>query len=383
MASDYPNILQVAPIPRGSTKESHSRLQGITSSLTELGYDSVICTYAESKSIDGAENLRASASKKNVRTQDQLKKCALSSNLKLAFLSLKTFNKIDPVAIHSYGFSGLSIAMLIKLFYFWKRTPVIVDLNTADASRLTKMSRYTPKILLAHLSTLITCPNKTEMLKIQEHLGLNNRKISLVVDGINSFPVTDLKRKEIIRQKLRLPENKTVIVVNEVLEKSSLLKDIKNIIMECRDLQNELHFVIIGNPKKYLQSYLKKSNVKGLCTFVGDVDDKLLPQYYSIADIALAPSYLHEDKDRIKLLTFMANELPVIAYDGKNQQRILSDNSPLSHSLKDIISNIKDLHYNKKWQSALAHSNAQRFDEFYSWQVSKEQLHATYVQALS
>jgi len=272
--------------------------------------------------------------------------------------------------------------MLIKFSFFWKRIPVIVDLNSIDANRLTKASRFTPKALSTHLSTLVTCPNKFEINLVQERLGINREKVSLVVDGINSSPVTDQDRKATIRKKLRIPDNKTVIVINEVLEKAPLLKDILKIIVACSDLQNEIHFVVIGNPKKHLYAYLKKKRLKDMCTLVGDVENKQLPQYYSIADIALAPSYLHQDKDQTKLLTYMANELPVIAYDGKNQQQILSDKSPLSHSLQEIISNTKYLHYNQQWQSTLARANAERFNEFYSWQVSKEQLHASYAQAL-
>lgn len=384
MASDYPNILQIAPIPHGSTKVLHARLQGIVTSLSELGFDSVVCTYAESKTIDGAENLRVTPSKHEVKTQTELKRQSLVSNLKLTLLTLKTFHQIQPVALHAYGFRGLLIATLVKFCFFWKNPPIVVDLNEAGIEKLNKASRFSLKGLLTRIATIATCASKTCIQAAEEKLALSAEKVSLVVNGINSSPLLDLEQKVIIRQKLKLSDKKTIVVINEPLDKSSVvLKDIQKTIHACQALRNELHFIIIGSPKKYLYAFLKKYQLKDMCTLIGDVNHKLLPQYYSVADIALAPSYLHEDKDRIKLLTFMANELPVIAYDGKNQQQLLPDNTPLSHSLKEIVSLLKDLHHNQGWQQRLAVTNVERFQEFYSWEVSKEQLYATYAQALS
>ena len=383
MDSNYPNILQIAPIPTGSTKQLHARLQGIVMSLTELGYDSVICTYAESKTITGAENLRVAASKKEVTTHDQLEKLSFSSNIKLAILSIKTFHRVNPVAIHAYGFRGMTIALLIKLCFFWKRTPTVFDLGEASINKITNKSKFSVKGLLAKTSSLVTCSNQNGIQSIEKNLGLNSRKISLVVNGINSHSTIDHSRKNTIREKLKLSSHKTIVVINESLEKSPLLKDIQKTIFACKNMGDELHFLIIGSPEKYLYRFLKKYHLRDMCTLIGEVNPRLLPQYYSVSNIALTPSHVHQDNDRVKLLTFMANELPVLAYDGKNQQHFLPENTPLSHSLKEIVQNLKDLHHNKERQKNLAFENAKRFKEYYSWEVSKEQLYASYAQVLS
>ena len=384
MASDYPNILQIAPIPHGSTKQLHTRLQGTVSSLTELGFDSVVCTYAQSKTIDDAENIRVSPPKQEIKTQNELKKHAFSSNLKLTLLAVKTFHRVNPVALHAYGFRGLLIASVVKLCFIWKNPPIVVDLNEEGIEKLSKASRFSLKGLLTRIASVVTCESKTSIQIAEERLALTTEKLCLVVSGVNSSPLLDEEQKQTIRQKLKLSDQKTTVIINESLDKSStVLKDIQKTIHACRKLRNELHFIIIGAPKKYLYAFLKKYELKDMCTLIGEVNQKLLPQYYSVSDIALAPSYLHENKDQIKLLTFMANELPVVAYDGKNQQQILPDNTPLSHSLRDVVSHLKDLHHNKEWQARLAAENRQRFQEFYSWEVSKEQLYAAYAQALS
>jgi len=384
MASDYPNILQIAPIPSGSTKLLHTRLQGIVTCLSELGYDSAICSYAESKTIDGAENLRVTPSQREVRTHGQLEKLALSSNIKLTLLAIKAFYEIQPVALHAYGFRGMMIATLVKFCFFWKNPPIIGDLDDIEIAKLNKTSRFGLKGILTRIASIVTCASKGCIETVEEKLALNSVKVSLVVSGINSSPLLDQEQKAVIRKKLRLSDDKTMVVINEPLDKHSIvLKDIRKTIHACQSLKDQLHFMVIGSPKKYLYAFLKKYELKEMCTLIGEVNEKLLPQYYSVADIALAPSYLHEDKDRIKLLTYMANELPVVAYDGKNQQQLLPDDTPLSHSLKGIVSHVKDLHYNKQWQYRLAQSNVERFEEFYSWEVSKEQLYASYAQVLS
>ena len=382
MPSDYPTLLQIAPIPLSSTKLQHTRLQGIVTSLTELGYDSIVCSYAQSKDLHGAENLRTTF-KHDIRTHEQLEKSALSTHLKLTLLCINTFRVHNPIAIHAYGFRGLKISAIVKACFFWKQTPIICDLSDSEVDKLKKRHRFSLSALLMKMANVVICSSQNSLEVVQRELALDSAKAALVVSGINSYTQLSDDRIETIRQKLKIDESRTVIAVNGGLEKGSTeLKELQKIIHSFKKMSDQLHFLIIGEPKKYLYSFLKKYELRSMCSLVGDVPEKLLPKYYSVTNLALCLDRSNNDDNRINILNFMANALPVVCYETKLQTQYLAQNSPFSSSISDLRNALKDLHYNRQWQIELADQNYQQFEEFYSWEVSKEQLHATYSQVL-
>ena len=239
------------------------------------------------------------------------------------------------------------------------------------------------KALLIKAANVTLCPTQASLETIQQTLNLTSTKAALVVNGINASETLSEKTIASIRTKLKLDESKTIIAVNGGLEKSrDQLKKLQKVIYKLKESEENVHFLIIGEPQKYLYSFLKKYHARRMCSFVGDVTTKLLSQYYSVCDLALILDQTNNDDSRITVLNFMANALPVVAFETPLYKHYLSDNSPFSRSTNGIVNNLKDLHHNKEWQQKLALQNIQRFEEFYSWEVSKEQLYSTYMQAL-
>jgi len=120
-----------------------------------------------------------------------------------------------------------------------------------------------------------------------------------------------------------------------------------------------------------------------MCTLASDVPIKLLPKYYSVVDLALSLDQSDSEENRVIILNYMANKLlPIVSYETPNQRTYLPQGTPLAKSISDINSNLKKLLKNTKNLDQLSNLNIKRFEEFYSWEVSKEQLYATYMQAL-
>lgn len=383
MASDYPTILQIAPIPLSSTKLQHARLQGMVTSLSELGYDSIVCTYPQSKEINGAENLHTASRNDNIRTHDELERNSFGTHIKLTLLGIKAFQRSAPVAIHTYGFRGLKISAIIKSVFFWKPIPLVCDLSEDDSDKLSALSRFSLTGLLIKMSKVVICPTQSSLETTQDALGLDSTNISLVVNGIDSSQELSQDQLDSIREKLKVSPDKTTIVVNGGLEKNSLeLKALQKIIFSAKKNNVPAHFLIIGEPKKYIYAFLKKYEARTMCSLIGNVTPKLLPHYYSAADIALSFDQSNSDESRIILLNFMANALPVICYDTKSQRHYLPENTPLATSVNDINSQLKELLPNNEMKEKLSRENLKRFEEYYSWEVSKEQLYSTYMQAI-
>jgi len=383
MSSDYPIILQIVPIPTSSTKLRHARVQGMATSLTELGYDSIVCTYAHSKEIEGAENLYTTSKHKSIQTHQELEKDASATHFQLLKLGLKTFRGNSPMAIHTYGFRGLKISALIKTLYFWKRTRLICDLSEEESNKLSTISRFSLTGILIKMANVVTCPTQNSLEVTQEALGLDTTSVSLVVNGIDSHTSVSNGNLDSIREKLKIAPGKTVIGINGGLEKSSTaLKELQKVIYSFKEQADQVHFLIIGEPRKYLYSFLKKYEIESMCTLASDVPIKLLPKYYSVVDLALSLDQSDSEENRVIILNYMANKLPIVSYETPNQRTYLPQGTPLAKSISDINSNLKKLLKNTKNLEQLSNLNIKRFEEFYSWEVSKEQLYATYMQAL-
>lgn len=383
MASDYPTILQIAPIPTSSTKIRHARVQGIVTSLLELGYDSIVCTYPQSKEIQDAECFYTESNKKNIETHQELEKTASSTHFKLFLLSLKTYRNTSPMAVHTYGVRGLKIAVAIKLLHFWKRTRLICDLSDYETNKLGAVSRFSLTNFLIRFTNVVTCSSQDALETAQQSLGLNTTDISLIVSGIDPAQEFSAERQSSIREKLKIDSSKSVIVINANLDKSDkILKELQKLILNFKDKKDDIHFLVIGEPKKYLYAFLKKYDFREICSLVGDVDSKLLPQYYSVADIALSLDESDSNDNRVQTINFMANKLPVIGYNTRTHRDYLPKGTPLANSISSINKNLNMLLDDQPTRQKLLRLNIKRFNEFYSWEISKEQLYATYMQAL-
>ena len=383
MSSDYPIILQIVPIPKSSTKLRHARVQGIVTSLTELGYDSIVCTYAHAKEVQGAENLYTTSKQKNIQTHKQLEKDAFATHLQLLKLGLKIFRNNTPMAIHTYGLRGLKISALIKLLFFWKRSRLICDFSEEESNQLNTISRFSLTGFLVKMANVVTCSTQSSLEITQEALGLDPTNISLVVNGIDSNKELNNDNVDNIKEKLKIAPGKTVIAINGGIEKStSTLKELQKIIFSFKEQMDKVHFLIIGEPRKYLYSFLKKYEIDSMCTLASDVQPKLLPKYYSVANLALSLDQSDSEENRVTILNYMGNCLPIVCYETQNQRNYLPQGTPLANSITDINSNLKNLIQSSENQEKLSRLNMKRFEEFYSWEVSKEQLHATYMQTL-
>ena len=393
MASKYPTILQIAPTPFFSERGYHVRIDGVVRCLTALSYDNTICTYADGKDIDDLDIRRITPLKNANKLVPRSGKYKLRADWRLLWLAVKTYREIKPVAIHAHLHEGIAIGWCVKLLFFWRRTPLIGDLQYSLSSQLEKQESFKKQSLLYRFvkpferlllwsTTYIVCSSEYLLEVIQDRFGIDSRKVMLAQDGTDPVPPLSHKRAQLIRKKLRIPENKTVIVYSGSLKKSKSLGDLKQLIVNCKPLEDELHFLILGHPKDELSSFLRKMKVRKMCTLTGKIDFKKLPQYLGVADIAIDPKYLAADESVTQLLIYMSNNLPVVAFNGENNRKFLPLGTPLANSPSELLDNLKNLHNDPELRAEAASAHLQQFQDHYSWKVTQQQLAAVYAQAL-
>src|SRR5262249_47322436 len=133
--------------------------------------------------------------------------------------------------------------------------------------------------------------------------------------------VSDLKTA------LNLPVGKKVVVFIGLLKAyqgvDSLLEAIKILVHQLG--YTGAHFLIMGFPDEDVYAARAADMGIGAYTaFTGKIDYKQVPRYLALGDVAVAPKLSPTEGDG-KIYNYLANGLPIVAYDRPASKEILGD----------------------------------------------------------
>lgn len=380
-------ILQIAPTPFFSDRGCHIRIEGIVRCLTELGHNNTVCTYHHGRDIAGIKTQRIKPIANYTQTAAGPSKYKLLADWRLLLLSIKQYRHLKPDVIHAHLHEGLLIALLIKVLFFWRRTPVVGDMQgsltgelEAHGSFKEKPYLYWPvrsiEWLLMKLANRIVCSSQHSLEKIQHSFSVTPNKISLAQDGADqALPLSNTKKLE-LRQQWNLPEDKTLVVYSGALLKSKGLNELKTIIKNSNPEQ--IHFLIIGYPVNDLQTFLEQQQLQERCTLTGQVPFEQLNDYLGLADIAIDPKYNDAGEGSGKMLNYLAHGLTIVAFDTVNNREFLPDNALLASDLEQITTQLHALAIDPEQRKRIGAANLTQFENHYSWQTCKQQLAEVY-----
>jgi glycosyltransferase involved in cell wall biosynthesis len=136
----------------------------------------------------------------------------------------------------------------------------------------------------------------------------------------------------------------------------------------------EVKFLIVGYPNE--QRYREKAEALGVgkwVHFTGKISYEDVPQYLSLADVAVSPK-ISESEANLKLFTYMAMGLPTVVFDNPINREILGDAGVYAKSgdvgslAGALIGVLKD----RAWAKQLGERARQKATADYSWlQVGK------------
>ncbi len=385
-------ILQIAPTPFFSDRGCHIRIEGIVRCLTELGYDNTVCTYHHGREVDGVKTKRISPIKNYTQTEAGPSKYKLWADWKLLWLSLKHYRTLKPVAIHAHLHEGLMIGLVVKVLFFWRRTPLIADMQGSLTGELEAHgsfkkwpflkwpTRLIERLLMWCANTII-CSSSHSLNKIKGDFGIADEKISLAQDGAApATPLSEEHRAELFK-KLSLPINKTIVVYSGALLDGKGLRELKEVISGNQN--SDVHFLIIGYPTENLAQFLKEKNLVDHCTLTGRIPFESLPDYLSTADIAIDPKLSDAGEGSGKMLNYLACGLPVLAFDTQNNRDFLPKETTLANNVEEMLTQLQYFTDSAAARQKEGKRNLKQFTERYSWSVTKGQLKRVYDSTLT
>ncbi len=162
-----------------------------------------------------------------------------------------------------------------------------------------------------------------------------------------------------------------------------LLRSIKIIMQDWG--RKDIRFVLMGGGENLpvLKKMADDLGLQDVCHFTGRIPDKLLRQYLSTADVAVAPdpvNPLNNISTMNKILEYMAMSRPIVSYRLVESERsageaaLYAEDNNEEDFARKIITLLDDPELRKK----LGDYGRKRFEEKLSWERSTQQLLAAY-----
>lgn len=260
----------------------------------------------------------------------------------LIFL-LRDYRKIDVIQAHGF-IAALTAVFLGKLF----KKRVVVNTHVAFKLKNNFMTKIIKWTLLNSDNILVLTRNVKESLI---KLGIPTDRIGIYHYWVDQKIFNKQKNS---KKKLGWENKFVVLFVGRLIEVKGV-----NIIFDLAENMKGINFVVIGSG--LLNEELKEKSSKfPNITFLGKVENKNLPIYYSGADLLLIPSKIfkqeYEEGIPRVMIEALSCGLPVISTRSGGISDVFSDEigQLVDDNLKSMMKGIEDFYRDKSFLKSIA-----------------------------
>ncbi|MBX2878795.1 MAG: glycosyltransferase [Granulosicoccus sp.] len=382
-------ILHIAPTPFFSDRGCHIRIAGIVTCLQKLNFNNLVCTYHLGKDVNGIATCRIANIKNYQKTTAGPSKYKLWADFKLLCIALKQYRHTRPVAIHAHLHEGVLVAWFVKLLNFWRRTPVVADLQGSLVGELETYGSFKkypflkwPIALIERVLLLlpnhIVCSSQHALEIMTARFPESAHKLTLAQDGADEPEAVDQSELAQLRSQLDIDPEAICVVYSGVLMESKGLNELKQIIHLCKGQTKPIHFLIVGYPTEELTEFLHSNNLESICSLTGQIPFDTLPSYLALGDIALDTKNSEAGEGSGKILNYMANAKPIIAFNTTNNRKFLGTDTTLANNVNEAHQIMMSFADDQSTRRNTGKQHYERFKHKYSWDVSVTQLEAVY-----
>lgn len=304
--------------------------------------------------------------------------------------ALKGSYSIKPDVIHAHLHEGVFIGKFCSKLRF-KQKPLVFDVQGSLTGEIlahgfmkegitSRLYLRFEKILnnMAD-SIIVSSSNMAEMLA--NRFEIDRTKINVIPDGVDTDTFNCDKDVSGLKNYPGIDPGKKTIIYTGLLNKYQGIDYLLESIPDVVDQVKNVCFLIVGFPN--VEEYKRKARKLGIeeyVLFTGKVDYSDIPDYLSLADIAVSPKVPESGEANLKLFTYMASGLPTVVFDHPVNREILGDlgvyaRSKDPHSLADCI---LKLIKNERLSKELSGKVREKAVNDYSWKRSGEKIIEVY-----
>jgi glycosyltransferase involved in cell wall biosynthesis len=329
-------VIHIAPTPFFSNRGCHIRIRNEIEGLQQNGIKVILCTYHHGNNVPGLDVRRIRAIPGYTKTSAGYSPFKFVADILLFFLVFKTVWRERPVLIHGHLHEGALLGWLVSIFLYWRRIPVVMDMQGSLSGELKAYGVFTsfPLLLrfflviekiICRLPHFIVCSSLGSISFLRRKCKIEDNKSSMLQDVVPEkfFQTHD---KSYWRRTYRIPEDKSVVIYTGSFLTGKgiehLLESMKLLLSKRKDL----FFIYLGYPEEPVLEFVRKHGLTNNSMVVGEVSYDELSGWLSVADVAVEPKMADSGEASGKVLHYMASALPVVCFDLINNRNFLADN---------------------------------------------------------
>jgi len=231
--------------------------------------------------------------------------------------ALKKIAEINPDIIHCQDiWSGIIGVVSKKLL----GKPYIVCAQGTDVYSSWKHKKTVTRIVSKNADAVVAL---TEDMR-KRLLDMYKREVYIVPNGVELSRFEGISKQN-SRKKLGIKSNEKIILFIGTLRPVKGVKYLIKAMKTVFETHHEARLLIVGSgeEKEKLRTLVRELNIEKQITFVGRVENELVPEYMAAADIFVLPS-LREGMS-IAILEAMASGLPIVTTDTCGMSEVIRD----------------------------------------------------------
>ena len=381
-------VLHIGPTPFFSDRGCHMRIRGIIRALNKRAMQNVLCTYNLGRDVEDIETVRTASIPGYTRLEAGPSAFKYLADVLLFFKVCGQIARRKPDIIHAYLHEGALIGWAAKVVFFWRRIPMVFDVQGSLVGELEahgyfkkfgflKRIFWSIEFLITRMATRFVCSSQNSLNRLRRAFNLAADNSELVNDGADEF---DRSGIEALAAELALPENRSIVIYTGALQEAKGLAYLCETMLKSKQAELPCHFLVIGYPEEPLLEYCETHGLNDICTTTGRIPYEELGNYLALADIALEPKLSDSGEASGKLVNYMGAGLPVVCFENNGNRFLLKDSGyyaqagdtgAMIEQLKTILAQPEEAHSNGE-------AGKRRVLEKFSWNVAGEKIQAVY-----
>lgn len=383
-------ILHIAPTPFFADRGCHIRIRNEIAALERQPLKIILCTYHHGSDIQGIDIRRIPRIPGYTKLDAGYSPFRFLADLLLFFLALKVAWQENPKLLHAHLHEGTLIGWAVKTLLFWRRMPLIMDMQGSLSGELAAYGTFKKMPLILHLIHLVEwlicrlpdhifCSSDACRESLLQEFKINPVKIELLYDVVPDV-FFHLPEKKEMRFNYKISQDKTVLIYTGSLLQGKGIDHVFESMVLLASKHPDFHWILVGYPVEEAAAFLQRHDLIQVCTLVGRVAYDQLARWLAVADIALEPKESESAEASGKVLHYMAAALPVVCFATDNNRQLLADTAyyAISGNGQSFAECIVSAAQNRKEGKAWGASARRRVSSSHSLSTIEGQLEQVY-----
>lgn len=330
-------VLHIGPTPFFANRGCHIRILNEIRGLKRQGARVTLTTYRPGSDVDGVEVRRSPGIPGHTKTSAGFTPYRFPADILLYFTSLRCAWRQRPQILHGHLHEGGLLAKAVSLTLFWRRLPVVMDIQGSLSGELRAYGtfRRVPLFLslffflerlVCRLPDHLVCSSAASRAFLIDRCGVADNRLLLLGDVVpDAFFVAGEQSQTTLRRRFDLPSDRKILLYSGSLLEGKGVDLLVEALPAVAAAHPDCFFLFVGYPVERVEQRLRELGLDDCSRVTGEVSYLELADWLATGDVAVDPKPAGSGEASGKILHYMAAGLPVVCFDTENNRTLLGE----------------------------------------------------------